>query len=102
MIQDKEELFALLRNHRNKIRDLGVKRVGLFGSFARGRQNRESDIDVLVEFERGQKTFDHFIHLAYLLEELCERRVEVITPESLSPYLKPHITQNIEYVSFGP
>lgn len=101
MIQDKEELFALLRSHRDQIQNLGVRRVGLFGSFVRGKQNEASDIDVLVEFERGQKTFDHFIHLAFFLEELFKRRVEVVTPESLSPYLKPHITRNIEYVSFG-
>ena len=102
MIQDKEELFALLRSHEDEIRDLGVKRLGLFGSFTRGEQNQDSDVDVLVEFERDQKTFDHFIHLAFLLEDLFKRRVEVVTPESLSPYLKPHITRNIEYVSFRP
>ena len=100
MVQDKKELFALLRNHEEKIRDLGVKRLGLFGSFARGEQNQDSDVDMIVEFERDQKTFDHFVHLAFLLEDLFERRVEVVTPESLSPYLKPHITKNIEYVSF--
>jgi predicted nucleotidyltransferase len=101
MIQDKQEIFGMLRNQKDKIRSLGVKRLGLFGSFARGEQNQNSDIDVLVEFEKGQKTFDHFIHLAFFLEELFKRRVEVVTPESLSPYLKPRITSGIEYVSFG-
>lgn len=101
MIQNKAELFALLKNHEGEIRDLGVKRLGLFGSFVRGEQDQESDVDMLVEFEKGRKTFDHFIHLAFFLEKLFERRVEVVTPESLSPYLKPHITRNIQYVSFG-
>lgn len=98
MVQDKQEIFILLRSQEDKIRRLGVKRLGLFGSFARGEQNRDSDIDVLVEFEKGQKNFDHFIHLAFLLEELFKRPVELVTPESLSPYLKPHIAQEIEYV----
>ena len=100
MIQDKKELFSLLQSHEGKIRELGVKRLGLFGSFARGEQNKDSDVDVLVEFERGQKNFDHFMDLAFFLEELFKRRVELVTPESLSPYLKPHIIPTIEYVPF--
>ena len=102
MIQNKQEFLALVQRHEDRIRDLGVKRLGLFGSFARGEQNKDSDVDVLVEFERGQKTFDHFIHLSFFLEDLLKRRVEVITAESLSPYLKPYIIRNIEYVSFRP
>ncbi|MBI5664740.1 MAG: hypothetical protein HZC49_06605 [Nitrospirae bacterium] len=42
--------------------------------------------------------FKNFIHLAYLLEDVLHRKVELITPESLSPYLKPHILKEIEYV----
>lgn len=100
MVQDKKELFSLLQSQRNKIQSFGVKRLGLFGSFARGEQNRDSDVDVLVEFEGGQKNFDHFIHLAFFLEGLFRRSVELVTPESLSPYLKPRIIESIEYVSF--
>lgn len=100
MVQDKKEFLALVQSHEDRIRDLGVKRLGLFGSFARGEQDQESDVDVLVEFEAGQKTFDHFIDLAFLLEDLFKRHVEVVTPESLSPYLKPHIIKEIEYVPF--
>ena len=101
MVQSKQALFRLLRSHEEEIRAFGVKRLGLFGSFFRGTPGPESDVDLLVEFERGQKTFDHFIQLSFLLEGLCKRSVELVTPESLSPYLKPHITRNIEYVPFG-
>ena len=100
MIQNKQEFLALVQRHEDRIRDLGVKRLGLFGSFTRGEQNQDSDVDVLVEFERDQKTFDQFIHLASLLEDLFKRRIEVVTPESLSTYLRPYITRNIEYVTF--
>ena len=100
MVQNKKELFSLLESQRDKIQSLGVKRLGLFGSFTRGEQNQESDVDLLVEFEQGQKNFDHFIHLAFFLEDLFKRPVELVTPESLSPYLKPRITQNVEYVPF--
>ncbi len=65
MVQNKKELVSLLQSQRDRIQNLGVKRLGLFGSFARGEQNRESDVDILVEFEKGQKNFDHLIHLAF-------------------------------------
>ncbi|WP_296758099.1 nucleotidyltransferase domain-containing protein [Roseiflexus sp.] len=57
----------------------------MFGSFVRRQQDSNSDIDVLVEFESGRKTFDNFIQVALFLEELFGRRVELVTPEALSP-----------------
>jgi len=75
-----------------------VKRPGLFGSYARNEQTAESDIDLLVEFDQAQKTFDNFIRLASLLENMLDHRVELVTMESLSPYIGPHIINEVEYV----
>jgi len=97
-VQTRKDVSSVLSSHRQEIESLGVKRIGLFGSFVKGKQNKESDVDLLVEFMRGKKNFKNFIHLAYLLEDLLHRKVELITPESLSPYLKPHILKEIEYV----
>lgn len=80
------------------MRSVGVKRLGLFGSFARGEQTLRSDVDILVEFEKGQKTFDHFMQLVFLLEDILKRQVELVTVESLSPYIGPHILKEVEYV----
>jgi predicted nucleotidyltransferase len=91
-----------LQAHREAIRALGVRRLGLFGSFGRGEQDAESDVDLLVEFEPGQKTFDGFMRLAFYLEALFGRRVELVTPESLSPYIGPHILSEVTYVQLGP
>ena len=99
-VQTKEHLLALLQEHHPQIRAFGVRRLGLFGSFVRERQGRESDVDMLVEFEPGCKTFDAFMQLAFFLEALFGRRVELVTPESLSPYIGPHILREIEYVNF--
>jgi predicted nucleotidyltransferase len=96
----KEEVFGLLRRHHDRIRALGVKRLGLFGSFLYGHQGPESDRDILVEFEPGQKTFDNFIQLAFLLEDLLQRKVELVTPEGLSPYIGPHVLEVVEYAAF--
>lgn len=98
-VQTKKRVVALVRGHRQQIRALGVKRFGLFGSFVREQQGKDSDVDVLVSFEPGQKTFDNFIHLSMLLEDLFGRHIEVLTPESLSPYIGPHILREVEYVT---
>ncbi len=70
---------------------LGVRRLALFGSVQRNAARPDSDVDVLVEFEPGEKTYDHFLALGDLLETLFGRRVELVTPESLSPFLGPYI-----------
>ena len=100
-VQTKEQLFDLLRRNAPRLRDYGVARFGLFGSFVRGQQTRESDIDILVEFEEGRKSFDNFISLAFFLEELLGRKVDLVTPESLSPHIGPHILREVEYARIG-
>lgn len=100
-IQTKKDVVSIIRRHQEKIKAFGVKKLGLFGSFIRNEQNIESDIDLLVEFEEGQKTFDNFMQLSFLLEELLSWPVELVTVESVSPYLRPYITQEVEYVTFS-
>ena len=96
-VQTKDELFASLSENREKLLDFGVKRCGLFGSFVRGQLSVQSDIDILVEFEPDKKTFDNFMHLAFFLEDLFGRKVDLVTTESLSPYIGPHILREVEY-----
>ncbi len=97
-IETKEQVVAAIGNCRFQLQQLGVKRLGLFGSFVRGEQRDDSDVDFLVEFEEGQKTFDHFMTLSFLLEETLKRRVEIVTPESLSPHIGPRILREVDYV----
>lgn len=98
-IHTKKDILAVISENRARIRALGVKRLGLFGSFLRGQQTADSDVDLLVEFEPGQKTFDNFIKLTFLLEALLRRRVELVTREALSPYIGPHILEEVEYAA---
>ena len=100
-VKDKQEVFALLAENEAELRRLGVRRCGLFGSFARGEQEGRSDVDILVEFEPGRKTFDSFMALAFFLEDLFGRKVDLLTPESLSPYIGPHILREVEYETVG-
>ncbi len=100
-IRTKQDILAVIRQNESRLRTLGVKRIGLFGSFVRGDQRMDSDIDFLVEFEPGQKTFDNFMNLSFLLEELLNRHVEIVTLESLSPYIGPHILKEVEYAAIA-
>ncbi|HEX8722680.1 MAG TPA: nucleotidyltransferase family protein [Pyrinomonadaceae bacterium] len=100
-VRNKQEVFALLAENESQLRRLGVRRCGLFGSFARGEQDERSDVDILVEFEEGQKTFDNFMAVAFFLEDLFGRKVDLLTPESLSPYIGPHILREVEYETVG-
>lgn len=96
--ETREDVLRILQESGDELRALGVRRLGLFGSFRRGEARAASDIDLLVEFEPGEKTFDHFLALSGLLEEAMQRPVDLVTPEALSPHVGPHILREVEYV----
>lgn len=87
----RSDVINRLREIEAEIRALGVRRLALFGSFARSEPRPDSDVDVLVEFFPGEKSFDRFIDLCDLLEETLARHVEVVTMEALSPHIGPYI-----------
>jgi predicted nucleotidyltransferase len=97
----KDDVLDRLREQESRLRSLGVKRLGLFGSFVREEQAPSSDVDVLLEFEPGRKSFDNFMKIAFLLEAVLERHVELVTTEALSPYLGPRILNEVEDVLGG-
>jgi predicted nucleotidyltransferase len=101
MINTKQDILDVLEQNQSRLRTLGVSRIGLFGSFVRGEQRLDSDIDLLVEFEPARKTFDTFMELSFFLEEVLEHRIELVTVESLSPYIGPHILKEIEYAALA-
>lgn len=100
-VATKKDVLGRLREHHDRLRSLGVKRLGLFGSFVREEQLPTSDVDVLLEFEPGRKSFDNFMRIAFLLEEVLERPVELVTTEALSPHLGPRILEEVEDVLIG-
>ncbi len=100
MVVSKQDIFSSIINNKNQVKSFGVRNIGLFGSYVRGEQNDSSDIDILVEFEKEKKTFDNFMQLSYFLEDVLEHSVELVTSDSLSPYLRPHIDKEVEYVDF--
>src|SRR3972149_6803529 len=100
-VSDKGQIIDLLKQNSQELGKFGVYRIGVFGSFATGQQTPSSDIDLMVEFNAGQKNFRNFMGTASFTEDLLGRKVDLLTPQSLSPYIAPHIEKKIEYVQIS-
>lgn len=95
----KSPIFSRLEQSVPDLRaDFGVKRIGIFGSFARGEQKRTSDVDVLVEFAPGKATFDNFMKLAFYLEELFSRKVDLLTVKGIDRYIRSRVESEVIWI----
>jgi hypothetical protein len=101
MPEDVTNIIATIQANGQLLRDCGVKRLGLFGSFARGEQRPDSDVDVLVEFEAGKKTFRSFMRVYDILEDTLQHPVDVLTLESLRPGMRERVLKDLQYVSLN-
>jgi len=97
-VNTKKDIQDSIAESHSILNGLGVKSIGLFGSFLRDEAQKDSDVDLLVDFHSGKKSFDNFMELSFYLEDLFGRRVEIITPQSLSKHIGPHILKEIEIV----
>lgn len=86
-----EELVRRLREIKSDLDKLGVERLVLFGSFSRAPETAARDVDLLVKFRAGSKSFDALVDLAEFLESELGRPVDLLTLESLSPDFAPAI-----------
>lgn len=94
---DSSQVLQLLADQQARLRSRGVRRIGLFGSLARDEARPGSDMDFLVEFEPGRKTFDNYMDLKDFLEELFERRIDLVTSEGIKPQLRDRILSEAIY-----
>lgn len=95
-----KEIMRILKEHKDILREYEVERIGLFGSYVRGEQGENSDIDFLVEFK--EPNFDNFMNLASYLEDLFGRKVEILTPVGIESIrikeIKEEIKRSVIYV----
>ena len=94
----KTEITSQLTSNLSAMKKFGIERIGLFGSVVRGEAKGESDIDILVEFKKGQEKFSNLMGLYFYLQNLLGRKIDLVTRESLSAYLAPHILKEVEYI----
>jgi predicted nucleotidyltransferase len=94
----KADILSVLRNELSYINEkYGVKNIGLFGSYSRGDQTAESDIDLLVEFGKPIGLFK-FIALEDYLGQKLGAKVELVTEDALKSIIRPYVTKEVVYV----
>ncbi len=91
-----EGVLAILNKHRHELEAFGVKSIALFGSVARGEAQIESDVDILVEFERAIGLL-RFLKLQHRLEELIGKRVDLVTQAALKRQFRDRILKEAIY-----
>jgi predicted nucleotidyltransferase len=95
------EPLATIERHLDEIRTFGVRRIGVFGSYARGEATSDSDVDVYVyvEFDDDQRTYDNYFELYELLEKILGRPVDLVTDKALNPSRAALIVPTVRYAS---
>lgn len=95
---NKETILQTLKFNKPNFSKLGIRNVGLFGSYLRDEQSVESDIDLLIDFEPEKENFDNFMAVYELVEKLfANKKVEVVTKNGLSQYIGPNILKEVKY-----
>lgn len=92
-----EEVFQKLESQSERLNSLGVKEIGVFGSVARDEAGQESDIDFLVKFKDGEKTYRNYIELEDFLEQLFETEVDLATEKSLKSSIRDQVLREVNY-----
>ncbi|MBU1129146.1 MAG: nucleotidyltransferase domain-containing protein [Nanoarchaeota archaeon] len=90
-----KKIINVLEENKDKIQKAGVKKIGLFGSYAKGKEKKNSDIDFLIEFESVD--FDKYFFMLKLLEKLFQKKVDLVIEKDLKPELK-YVKKEAEYV----
>ena len=85
----RDEILRILTSNAPGLRRLGAVSLSLFGSYARGEERQDSDIDLLVELD--EKRFDRYMDLKFFLEELLGNRVDLVLQDALKPRIRPRI-----------
>jgi uncharacterized protein len=93
----KNNIILKIQQNFEKIKQFGVKKIGLFGSFIYKYQNKKSDIDILVEFNKNKKTFDNYMELKFFLEEIFQRKIDLVIKGTLKSKIKKQVLEEVKY-----
>jgi predicted nucleotidyltransferase len=91
-------IVKMLRLHDTDVREkFKITEIGVFGSYVRGEQREDSDIDILVEFEKGYKTFDNYMELKFFLEEILTSKIDLVIKTAIRDEIKQNILSEVTY-----
>ena len=92
------DALALLRQAEPELKKrFGVAKIGIFGSYIRGEERPDSDVDVLIQFRKGEETFDNYMDCKFYLEDLFGRKVDLVMKGAIKKRLKPYIVHEVVY-----
>ena len=95
----KEYILTSIKSHKPEFTLLGIRDIGLFGSYLRGEQSDKSDIDILIDFEPDKENYDNYMAAYDIFEKLfVNEKIEIVTKNGLSPYIGPKILDEVLYV----
>lgn len=95
----KEHILLSIKKHKPAFAKLGIRDIGLFGSYLRNEQSGKSDIDILIDFESDKENFDNYMAVYDLFEQIFKNeKVEIVTKNGLSPHIGPRILSEVLYV----
>ena len=95
----KDYIITTIQIHKPEFFKLGIRDIGLFGSYVRGEQSDKSDIDILIDFEPDKENYDNYMAVYDIIEQLfMNERIEIVTKNGLSPYIGPKILKEVVYV----
>lgn len=94
----KEIIKILRQNYKVISNTYGVMTIAVFGSYAKNKQKKRSDIDIFVDLKEKYKTFDNFMELKFFLEKIVGRKIDLLIKESIREELKPRIFKEAVYV----
>ncbi|MBO8182558.1 MAG: nucleotidyltransferase family protein [Archaeoglobus sp.] len=90
-----EEIVKVIEKHKDELKEkYGVKKIGIFGSFVRGEAKEDSDVDILVEFEKPIGFFK-FLELEDYLGSLIGRKVDLVSKKALKPHIGKYILEEV-------
>jgi hypothetical protein len=93
------DIQVILQERKNYlVEKFGVMEIAIFGSYIRGEQREDSDVDLIVDFKEGCKTFDNYMNLKFYLEELFGKKVDLVIKSVINPRIKPFIIEEAIYV----
>lgn len=96
---NKQTVTRRLNVVKHQLLEYGVRRLGLFGSTVRGENTKDSDIDILLDFEEKQETYLNFMTVCDILQSQFKRnKLDIVTYKGLSPYIGKTILKEVEYV----
>ncbi|MBM9501091.1 nucleotidyltransferase family protein [Leptospira sp. 201903071] len=95
----RDTIIKQLSTNMEKIRSFGVIHIGLFGSYAKDENQEESDVDILVEFAPNMKSFANYMGLKILLEDLFEKKIDLVIKEKIKPRIKEQILEETIYAA---